>query len=147
MKTVGKLFTSPKIIVASSLILYIIVFYFMHKITGSVFAFSVLPPIFGGWFFGRKGGVCFGLLMLPVVATQQWIFVVQGSQNPVLEIIIGTVGCLVVGAAVGTIRDIKMDLENKTNELKKTQVQLIETAKLRSIGTLAAGIAHELNNP
>jgi len=39
------------------------------------------------------------------------------------------------------------DLGQAYNELKGTQAQLVQTAKLASIGELAAGVAHELNQP
>jgi signal transduction histidine kinase len=39
------------------------------------------------------------------------------------------------------------DLKGQMAELKQTQAQLIQSAKLAAIGELAANIAHEINNP
>ena len=39
------------------------------------------------------------------------------------------------------------EIEQAYEELKSTQEQLIQSARLASLGKLAATIAHEINNP
>lgn len=38
-------------------------------------------------------------------------------------------------------------VENQLAELKATQAQLVESARMASIGTMVAGVAHQINNP
>ena len=50
-------------------------------------------------------------------------------------------------SAVDQIREKNEKLEKTLIQLKETQFQMLQTEKMASIGQLAAGVAHEINNP
>jgi two-component system NtrC family sensor kinase len=49
-------------------------------------------------------------------------------------------------ATIGFFHDLREELRIK-EELSKTQIQLLQAEKMSSLGKLAAGVAHQINNP
>jgi signal transduction histidine kinase len=49
--------------------------------------------------------------------------------------------------ALNAVQSKNMELVETLEQLKETQSQMLQTEKMASIGQLAAGVAHEINNP
>ena len=49
--------------------------------------------------------------------------------------------------ALASLREKHEELQEMNRKLQETQNQLLQSEKMASIGQLAAGVAHEINNP
>jgi len=56
-------------------------------------------------------------------------------------------GGVVVFQDISEIRRVQKELQKALRTLQQTQTQLVQSEKLAVVGQLAAGIAHEINNP
>lgn len=126
------------------------------RIGDSVLALTVVPLIVAAWLFGLRGGVIAGIGLVALdIAMVQLSGAHDGFRpNQIPRIFVG----IGLGALVGYVRDLKLDLERRvaerTRELvennaraRELEARAAAADRMAQIGTLTAGIGHQINNP
>ncbi len=86
------------------------------------------------------------LLGIIVVLTKQR-FIPEENKEVLQSISVHLSSSIIQAGLISQLNKKNKKLEKTLNELKETQIQLINSEKMASVGQLVSGVAHEINTP
>jgi len=114
--------------------------------TGTSLNITILPPPWKAWWAYTLYGLFLLGLIYAFIHSQRKKVIFERNVNAQLEHKV-TERTSELKAKNQKIESQKHEVEEKNKEILETQKQLIQSSKMASIGTMTAGVAHEINNP
>ena len=109
-----------------------------------------LPIILAAFLGGFRGGLAAAIVVCVVYFPHAFGHISHdpgANTEKILEMLLYLAVGAITGSLVSNLKRTQGQLENSIDQLRETEDQLVQAAKLAAVGQLSAGLAHEIRNP